>query len=186
MPNKGQIISFFVVLAVIIVGGWQAVSNGEGLKQAKELAQPAFIAEPQEQQLPVEEPFQEPEEVVDAELECETEECKMEVPDVVPDNIESASLLIDDGSDNPRGFAIEISASTTAFDLLQEASLTSGFAIESEEYDFGVFVEAINDKRNRQDNKYWLFYVNGELSQLTPDKVIVNPEDEIEFIFTNR
>ena len=182
MPNKGQIISFFVIFAVIIGGAWQAVSYGDSLKQTKELAQPAFIAE----QLPVGEPFQEPEEAVDVETECETEECLVEIPDATPVEIESAVLLIDDGSDNPIEFALEVSASTTAMDLLQEASLTAGFVLESQEYDFGVFVEAINNKRNRQDNKYWLFYINDELSQLTPDKVTVNPEDKIEFIFTSR
>jgi len=194
MPNKGQIISFFVVLAVIIVGAWQAVSNGDDLKQVKEFAQPAFIVQQpqQEQQFPPE-ASQEIVEMVgavegvgDVEEKCQTEECLVEIPDAIPSDIEGASVLIDDGSGSPKEFVLEVQASTTAFDLLQEASLTAGFAIESEEYDFGVFVESINNKRNRQDNKYWLFYINEELSQLTPDKVVVNPEDKIEFIFTNR
>lgn len=191
MPNKGQIISFFIVLAVIVGGVWQAVSHGDSLKKAKELAQPAFVAHKlqQEQQQPnqvLQDPAQAIEEVGDVEEECQTEECQAETQGVLPTETESASVLIDDGSGNTKEFVLEVQASTTALDLLQEASLTDGFSVESKEYGFGVFVEAINNKRNRQDNKYWLFYVNNALSQLTPDKVVVNPEDKIEFIFTNR
>lgn len=177
MPSKGQIISFFIVLAVIVGGAWQAVSHGENLKQAKELAQPAFIAQEPEESAP------------DIAMSWSDSVIRAQSPSPEPESAttsETAFILIDDGAENPKEFVLEISASTTAFALLQEACLAAGFVIESNEYDFGVFVEAINNKRNRQDNKYWLFYVNDELSQLTPDKVTVNPADKIKFIFSPR
>lgn len=191
MPNKGQIISFFIIFAVIIGAMWQIISHGDNLKRSRESTESVFVVEQPKQQLLYEapqKPKQEAPIVDDIELteECQTEECLVEMPNVIPVEIESVFVLINDGSGDPKEFMLEVSTSTTAFDLLQEASLTAGFAIESREYDFGVLIEAINNKRNGQGDKYWFFYVNSELLQLTPDKVTVNPGDKIEFIFTNR
>lgn len=160
MFTKGQVISFLIVLAVIVGGAWQALSRGEDLKMAKELTQPAWVAQ---EESPPEQYYE-----------------------VSPQEAESAFIVINDGTRVPQEFMLEVSTSTTALDLLQEACLISGFSIESQEYEFGVLVEAINNKRNRQDEKYWLFYVNSALSQLTPDKVVVSPGDKIEFIFSLR
>lgn len=186
MPNKGQIISFFIILVVIAGAMWQVISHGDNLKIAKELAKPDFVAQELDQPLQDGLKAQEREEPVD-ELSEDVGECQSDgcIDDVLLEQ-ESAYVLIDDGSGDPKEFMLDISASTTAFDLLQEASLTAGFVIESEEYDFGVLIEAINNKKNTQDDKYWLFYVNGELSQVTPDNVMINSDDIIEFIFTNR
>lgn len=205
MPNKGQIISFFIVLAVIAGGAWQALSRGEDLRMAKKLTQPAFIAqEPQPEPQPLKtqqpEPLAELPELEPAaplegegrpessghETECLTEECQVEGLGALSAEAESAFVVIDNGSDSPREFILEVSTSTTAFGLLQEASLTSNLAIKSREHEFGVLVEAIGEQRSGQDGNYWLFYINGELSPATPDKTQVKPGDNIEFKFTPR
>jgi len=178
MPNKGQIISFFIILVVITGAMWQVISHGDDLKIAKELVKPAFVA--QELAPPLQD------ELSEDVGECQSDGCIIESTDDVLLEQESAYVFIDDSSGNPKEFMLDISASTTAFDLLQEASLTADFAIESEEYEFGVLIEAINNVKNAQDDKYWLFYINGELSQATSDNVMVNSDDIIEFIFTNR
>jgi len=185
MPSKGQIISFFIVFVVIVGGAWQAISHGENLKQAKELIQPAFVAQESDSVRRAQNSSPEPE-FLKSDFEGVLKSDFDSIESEPATTSETAFILIDDGAENPKEFVLEISTSTTAFDLLQEAGFVAGLAVESQEYDFGVFIEAINDKRNRQDNKYWLFYVNGELSQLTPDKVVVNSADKIEFIFTNR
>lgn len=167
MFTKGQVVSFFIVLAVIVGGAWQAISQGEGFRQADKPSQSASVAQVSQQQ-------QQYDEVLPHNI-------KIEASEALPQ--ETAFVVIDDGSGNPGEFVLELSTTTTAFELLKEACLTAEFAIESEDYDFGVLVKAINNKRNGQGGNYWLFYVNGGLSPLTPDKIQVNPGDKIEFKF---
>jgi len=163
--NKGQIISFFVVLVVIIFASKIAISNGDNLQQDKNIPQPAFISQELTPEI-----IPEQKEII---LEATTTE-------------ETIFITIDNGSENIKEFALEFSTSTTVLDVLQNACLTANFALESQEYEFGIIVEAINNKKNGQDSKYWLYYINGVMPQLTPDKIQVNPNDKIEFKYTVR
>ncbi len=93
---------------------------------------------------------------------------------------EKAALVVNDGSQVSQIFELEVGEQTTAFELLQK----SGLEISYKEYeDMGVFVEAIGDKVNGDDGKYWLYYVNGEMPQVAVDKQAVNPGDKVEFRF---
>lgn len=177
MVTRGQVISFFIILVVILTGAWQALSYG-GLREAKKVVQPAFIAQEPSEETSSGISFTQGEE------ECSIPDCPAEVPPVLP--AETAFLLIDDGLNSPREFVLEVTTTTTALDLLQEACRTAGFALESEDYDFGVLVEAINNKRNSQGGRYWLCYINGEMPQLTADKIAVKTGDKIEFKFAPR
>jgi hypothetical protein len=38
--------------------------------------------------------------------------------------------------------------------------------IETKEYSFGKLVESIDGVKNGTDNKYWIFYINGEESKI--------------------
>jgi len=167
MINKGQIISFAVVLVVILFASKLAISNGDGLQQDKNIPKEAFIA----QEVVVEEPEQEPE---------------VEIISDSTTTKEIVFITIDDGSENIKEFVLEFSTTTTVLDILQESCLTANFALESQEYEFGVIVEAINNQKNGQDSKYWLYYVNDLMPQLTPDKIQVNPNDKIDFKYTVR
>lgn len=94
------------------------------------------------------------------------------------------TLLIDTGDGNPRGFEIEKNQ-VTAFDVLKEICEKNNIEISSAQYDIGVFIKSIAGRENGEGNKYWIFYVNGEMSQSAADKKIVNAGDAIEFRFQN-
>lgn len=86
-----------------------------------------------------------------------------------------AILIIDDG----KPLKYEFDESITAFDLLKKA----GLALEVKNYDIGIFIEAIGNKKNGQDNKYWMYYINGKMPMIAADKYILKPGDKVEFRF---
>src|SRR3989338_5166324 len=51
----------------------------------------------------------------------------------------------------------------TALDLLLRAKADK---VEVKDYSFGKAVEAIDGVKNGTDGKYWLYYINGEQSQV--------------------
>jgi len=169
MINKGQIMSFVVVLVVILFASKVAISNGDNLQQDKNIPQEAFIA----QEVAVENTEQEVIPEIIQQVEATTTK-------------ETVSITIDNGQDIKKEFVLELSTTTTVLALLQEACLTANLNLETKEYEFGIIVEAINNQKNGQDNKYWLYYVNNVMPQLTPDKIQVNPNDKIEFRFSLR
>jgi len=95
---------------------------------------------------------------------------------------EEVSLTIDGGG-LPKIFKSEFKEGITAFDLLKENADESGLILKTKTYDTGIFIEAIGDRENGQDGKYWLYYVNGEMPMVAADKKEIKPGDEIEFKF---
>lgn len=93
------------------------------------------------------------------------------------------TLVINDGEGNPETFTAEFKEKMTAFDLLKSKTETSNMVLKFKSYDMGVFVEAIGNKENGQDGKYWLYYVNGEMPQVAADKRELSPGDKVEFNF---
>jgi len=92
-------------------------------------------------------------------------------------------LIIDYGEGDRRSFQSEFKNGMTAFNLLKSKTEELNLALKTETYDMGVFIEAIGDKENGEDEKYWLYYVNGETPMVAADKKEINPGDKIEFKF---
>ncbi|XOB46594.1 MAG: DUF4430 domain-containing protein [Candidatus Nealsonbacteria bacterium] len=96
---------------------------------------------------------------------------------------QGVSLTIDNGEEPPKIIESEFREGTTVFDLLKEKTRELDSALKTKTYDFGVLIEAIGDKENGQDGKYWLYYVNGEMPMVVADKKEIKPGDKIEFKF---
>ncbi len=92
-------------------------------------------------------------------------------------------LVIDEGEEPPKAFEAEFKEGMTAFDLLKKGALELNLALKTKSYDIGIFIEVIGNKENGQDEKYWMYYVNGEISMVAADKQEINPGDKIEFKF---
>lgn len=89
-----------------------------------------------------------------------------------------ATLIIDDGTESPQRFKMEVSAETTVFDLLKQ----TGVALEYTEYDIGIFIDAIGGIWNdRKEKKNWMYYINDERAKKGAGKQIVEPGDKIEW-----
>lgn len=96
---------------------------------------------------------------------------------------QEAVLVIDDGEGSPKIFEAEFKEGMTAFDLLKEGASRLNLTLKTKTYDVGIFIEAIGDKENGQDEKYWMYYVNEEMPMVAADKKEIKPEDKIEFKF---
>ena len=96
---------------------------------------------------------------------------------------EEVILVIDDGQESQKTFKSNFEEGMTAFSLLEEKTRESGLLLKTKTYDEGVFIEAIRDKENGQDGKYWMYYVNGEMPMVAADKKEIELGDRIEFKF---
>ncbi|MFH0987688.1 MAG: DUF4430 domain-containing protein, partial [Patescibacteria group bacterium] len=59
-----------------------------------------------------------------------------------------------------------------------------GLKLEKKEYQgMGVFLESVDGVKNGTDNKYWMYWLNGELSMNSADKQNVKGRDMVEWKF---
>ena len=96
---------------------------------------------------------------------------------------EVVSLVIDDTEGTPQTFEVEFTKGMTAFGALKNKTDEFNIALKTKTYDIGIFVEAIGDKENGQDEKYWMYYVNNEMPMIAADKKEIKAGDKVEFKF---
>jgi len=92
-------------------------------------------------------------------------------------------LIIDEGEGLAKEFKAEFKEGMTAFDLLKTQAEKFNIILKTKTYDIGILIEAIGDKENGRDGKYWLYYVNGELPMISADKKELKVGDKVEFKF---
>ncbi|MDZ7798626.1 MAG: DUF4430 domain-containing protein [Patescibacteria group bacterium] len=71
----------------------------------------------------------------------------------------------------------------TVFDVLEKADKDELLDITIEESDFGVLIKEIDGYKNGEKNKYWMYYVNGEMPMVGVDSFELSAGDEVEFKF---
>jgi hypothetical protein len=92
--------------------------------------------------------------------------------------------LIDKGNDKINSYQIVPPQNSTVFSLLEELAQRENFKIEFTFYkDMGVLVKSIDGVENGTDNKYWQYWVNGELPMVAADKKEVKGDDKVEWKF---
>lgn len=92
--------------------------------------------------------------------------------------------VIDKGDENLKSYQVVLSEDSTVFSLLEELAARENFQVESKIYkDLGVFVESIDGLKNGTENRYWQYWVNGELPMMAADKNKVKNGDKIEWKF---
>lgn len=97
---------------------------------------------------------------------------------------ESVLYRINEGNGKIISSFLGISQNSNVFSILEVLSKKEGFKIETKEYkDMGVLVESIDGIKNGTDNKYWQYWVNGELPMVAADKQGVKGGDEVEWKF---
>lgn len=94
-----------------------------------------------------------------------------------------ATLIINEGEGTPKTLKLGVQEGSTAFDLLKRASEKLNISLRTKTYDIGILIEAIGDKENGQDGKYWMYYINGEMPSVAADKKEIKVGDEVEFKF---
>ncbi len=98
--------------------------------------------------------------------------------------VQENSLVIDNGDGNVQTIEIRIKKGASAFDLLEKGTKKLDLELKTKIYeDVGIFIEAIGDRENGQDKKYWLYYVNGGMPSNAADKQPLKEGDKVEFKF---
>lgn len=82
-----------------------------------------------------------------------------------------------------KAYTAEFFGSQTVYAILQKLAQENKIQIEIQETDLGVLIEAIDGFRNGDQNKYWLFYVNGTMAPVGVAEQPVTSQDLVEFRF---
>jgi len=98
--------------------------------------------------------------------------------------VERATVTIVRGTGTSVSMQVDIKPADTAFSLLQTVASDYGMKLQTKKYEgLGIALEGIDDKVAGQDNKYWLFYINGEMAMNSIDNQPVKSGDNVEFRF---
>ena len=98
-----------------------------------------------------------------------TEEAKKEI-----------ALVLDFGGGKVATYSIIPSGSTTVYGLLERVADEEGIGLETQQYDFGIFVKSINGKESSTE-RAWIYFVNGQSADVAADKYDVKGGDLIEW-----
>lgn len=98
-------------------------------------------------------------------------------------SVEQVEVKVDLSDQTVLTTNIEISDGDTVMDALRQMIRLSGLVFSTTKYDFGEIVDQIGDLKGGQDNKYWIYYVNGESALVSADTMEVKAGDIIEFKF---
>jgi len=107
-------------------------------------------------------------------------------PEVSPTpqvNSQNATLVINYGGGNTSTYNPDVVGDSTVFSLLKTISEKENILLETQQYDFGVFVKTIGSKESGS-NMAWIYFVNGESGTIAADQMKVNPGDTIEWKYT--
>jgi len=96
----------------------------------------------------------------------------------------TATITIDFGNETTKTHEIK-TTNATAYHFLIEAAKLEGYGIKTTYYAIydSILVESISNIENGQDNKYWIYYINGESGAISADKQIIENNDIIEWRF---
>lgn len=92
------------------------------------------------------------------------------------------SLTITIGYENDQTITGEypFSENITPFSLLEKITMDNQITLETENYDFGVFVKSINGLESGAEMS-WIYFVNGESGQVAANQYKLNPGDMVEW-----
>ena len=97
------------------------------------------------------------------------------------DNVSAQiKLKIDFGNNNVNTYSFDLSDSLTAFDILEKAANDNDIILETQQYDFGIFVKSIDGHESTAEMS-WIYFVNGESGQVAADQQILNAGDIVEW-----
>ena len=100
----------------------------------------------------------------------------------------SSFLNIDFIFDKEPAISLQYPYSIIANENLLNATIKiaqeQNWPINSKNYgELGVLITQIGDKTNGEDNKYWQYYVNGQMPMVSVDKYLLQADDHIEWKF---
>ncbi|KKP47220.1 MAG: hypothetical protein UR39_C0005G0033 [Candidatus Woesebacteria bacterium GW2011_GWA1_33_30] len=87
-------------------------------------------------------------------------------------------LTLDYGNGNANSYEINTKENATAFSILKSETEKQGIYLETQQYDFGVFVKKIGDLESGA-KKSWIYYVNGVSGDKAADLYSLKESDTV-------
>jgi len=97
--------------------------------------------------------------------------------------IAQAFFNFDFGDGAAKSFVLPLDNGETVYDFLKTLADQNQIQLEAQESSLGILIQAINGFTNGQDNKYWIYYINGQMAQEGVSTQKVKVDDKIEFKF---
>ncbi|MBU0598470.1 DUF4430 domain-containing protein [Patescibacteria group bacterium] len=97
--------------------------------------------------------------------------------------VEEAKMTIFREHGNSISMKFEVKKDMVVLEALETVASEFGLDVQTKDFNFGMTVEGIGELIGGQDDKYWLYYVNGEMPLVAVDQQEVAGGDEIEFKF---
>jgi hypothetical protein len=85
--------------------------------------------------------------------------------------------------DQSTTYPVTIQKYSTALDVLRKVAGDNNLELDTQESTYGVYVNGLAGKTGGDNNKYWLYYINGESATMSVVDYIINEGDSIEFKF---
>lgn len=101
----------------------------------------------------------------------------------LPNNTESFSitLSVEGVTEN---MSLRVPNGTTVLGALERASAEASFTVETKSYEgLGVLVERIQDFKNGDENRYWQYYINGDMPLVGADALVLEGGEHVEWMF---
>lgn len=108
-----------------------------------------------------------------------------EITDTEDKKDNPVSLTIRYSPEDIKTYSIEYAEGMTAYIVLDTIAKKENITIAAKNYANDIFVDAIGEKKGGDENKYWLYYINGKSPSISADKQRIQPGDTIEFKFEN-
>lgn len=88
------------------------------------------------------------------------------------------SLTLDYGNKNINTYEVTAKEGETAFSVLKSETEKQGIYLETQQYDFGVFVKKIGDLESTA-KKAWIYYVNDVSGDKAADQYTLKENDKV-------
>ena len=80
---------------------------------------------------------------------------------------------------------VALKGEQTVLDLLKQLTAQNNIVLETKDYEnLGTLVETIGGKKNGQENKYWQYWVNGQMPQVGAGQYQLTGGETVEWKFT--
>jgi hypothetical protein len=104
--------------------------------------------------------------------------------DLLPAADGNAVLWLAFDDENKAYFEAQVVEKMTAFDLLKQGADGLKIALATKDYgEMGILVEKIGDYKNGDNGKFWIYYLNGKMAEVSASKQEIKAGDIIEFKF---
>ena len=111
-----------------------------------------------------------------------TKQSEEQVQEEMEKKVTKISVSINYG-DEEKSYKVDFKEGMTAYDALNKVVEQESLEIQTTEYDFGVAIDSIESREGGEDNKYWLYYINGAPAPVAVDKQELIEGMKVEFRF---